>query len=105
VDIEVRYVEGCPNVPVIRQRLALALTAVGRGAVAVGLRAVRTEEEADKLGFTGSPTILIDGYDPFPERRAVAGLSCRLYRTAQGTSGSPSVEQLTTALLARVRRD
>jgi len=101
----VRYVEGCPNLPVIGQRLVHALTAVGRGGVAVGLRAVRTGDEADELGFTGSPTILIDGCDPFPKRHAVAGLSCRLYQTPQGTSGSPSVEQLTTALLARVRRD
>ena len=30
VDVEVRYVEGCPNLTVTRQRLALALAAVGR---------------------------------------------------------------------------
>ena len=29
---------------------------------------------------------------------AVVGLSCRLYRSAQGTTGPPSIEQLTAAL-------
>jgi hypothetical protein len=89
VDIEVRFVEGCPNLPVTRQRLAVALDAVGRGDVNVRLRVVRTPADAEALGFTGSPTILIDGFDPFPDPHAVVGLSCRLYRTAAGVSGSP----------------
>ena len=93
-----RFVEGCPNLPVTRQRLALALDAVGRGDIDIRLRMVRTDAEAGELGFTGSPTILIDGSDPFPDRHAMVGLSCRLYRTAEGPSGSPTIEQLTTAL-------
>lgn len=93
-----RFVEGCPNLPVTRQRLALALDAVGRGDIDIRLRMVRTDAEAGELGFTGSPTILIDGSDPFPDRHAMVGLSCRLYRTAGGPSGSPTIEQLTTAL-------
>jgi hypothetical protein len=101
VDIEVRFVEGCPHLPVIRERLARALESVGRPDVEVRLQAVHTAQEAAKLGFTGSPTILIDGCDPFPQHHAVAALSCRLYPTAQGTAGSPSVEQLTAALLGR----
>jgi hypothetical protein len=98
VDVEVRVVEGCPNLLVTQHRLAAALDAVGRGDVDVRLRVVRTEAEAEALGFTGSPTILIDSCDPFPDRHAVVGLSCRLYRTAEGASGSPSIEQLTAAL-------
>ena len=61
MDIEVRLVEGCPNAAVARQRLDLALHAVGRGDIDIRLRVVRTDAEAAKLGFTGSPTILIDG--------------------------------------------
>ena len=100
-----RFVEGCPNLPVIGQRLALALTSVGRPDVEVRLRAVHTAQEAGELGFTGSPTILIDGCDPFPQHHAVAALSCRLYTTARGTSGSPSVEQLAAALLRRAQAE
>ena len=98
MDVEVRFVEGCPNLPVTRQRLALALDAAGSADIDVQLRLVRTDAEATELGFTGSPTILIDGCDAFPDRHAVVGLSCRLYRTTEGASGSPTVEQLTTAL-------
>jgi hypothetical protein len=98
VDLEVRFVEGCPNLAVARERLELALDAIGRSDVEVRLRVVRTDTEADELGFTGSPTILIDGCDPFSELHAAGGVSCRLYRTAEGVSGSPSVEQLTAAL-------
>jgi hypothetical protein len=105
MDVEVRIVEGCPNLPVIRQRLAVALVAAGRGDVHVRLRVVRTSADAEALRFTGSPTLLIDGVDPFPERHAVVGLSCRLYRTAAGVSGSPSVEQLTAALGGADRAD
>jgi hypothetical protein len=98
VDIEVRFVEGCPHLPVTRQRLALALDAAGRPDIDVQLRVVRTDAEAAELGFTGSPTILIDGRDAFPDRHVVAGLSCRLSRSAESTSGSPTVEQLTAAI-------
>ena len=103
VDVEVRYVEGCTNLTVTRQRLALALVAVGRSGTDVRLRLVRTAEEAQELGFIGSPTVLIDGTDPFARTDAAAGLSCRLYRAGAATSGSPSVEQLTAALTARLR--
>ena len=93
-----RFVEGCPNLPVTRQRLATALDAAGRPDISIRLRVVRTGADAAELGFTGSPTILIDGCDAFPDHHAVVGLSCRLYRTAEGASGSPTVEQLTAAL-------
>jgi hypothetical protein len=98
MDIALRFVEGCPNLAVIRQRLAHALTAVGGYDVAVRLPAVRMTAEAGELGFIGSPTILINGCDPFAERHAVAALSFRLYPAALGVSGSPSFEQLTAAL-------
>jgi hypothetical protein len=104
VDVEVRFVEGCPNLPVTRQRLALALEAAGRPDNEIRLRVVRTDAQAEELGFPGSPTVLIDGRDPFLDRHAVVGLSCRLYRSAEGTSGSPSVEQLTAALAQADRR-
>ena len=96
-----RFVEGCANLAVARQRLDLALDAVGQGDIDVRLGVVRTDAEAAELGFTGSPTILIDGFDPFVHSHAMAGLSCRLYSTAEGVAGSPSVEQLTAALSAR----
>jgi hypothetical protein len=98
VGVEVRFVEGCPSVPVIRQRLRHALDAIGCAEVDIRFRQVRTDAEAHALGFTGSPTILVDGNDLFGQPDAVVGLSCRLYRCAHGTTGSPRIEQLTAAL-------
>ena len=70
----------------------------GRADIGIRLGVVRTDAEAGELRFPGSPTILIDGCDVFLDGHAVVGLSCRLYRSAEGASGSPSVEQLTAAL-------
>jgi len=47
----------------------------------------------------GSPTLLIDGVDPFAEPGQPPSLSCRLYRDDDGrTSGAPSAGQLRHAI-------
>ncbi|MFF3316224.1 organomercurial lyase [Streptomyces sp. NPDC003035] len=95
--ITVLTVPDCPNAPVARERIAAALD--GR-TVDVELVEVREEADAARWGMTGSPTVLLDGVDPF----AVAGgaapsVSCRLYRDADGrTDGAPSVQALRQAL-------
>ena len=67
-----RYLQSCPSVTVTRERLALALDAVGHPDADVRLRLVRTAEEAQELGFLGSPTVLVDG--SFREDRCGCGL-------------------------------
>jgi hypothetical protein len=42
------------------------------------LERVETHEEAVRLGFRGSPTILVDGRDPFADGRGDLGLACRV---------------------------
>ncbi|MDU0314090.1 hypothetical protein RKE38_10375 [Phycicoccus sp. M110.8] len=64
-------------------------------------QAVESTEDADRLGFTGSPTILLDGTDPFPQPGEISALSCRVYTTPDGLAGSPTVEQLADALTRR----
>ncbi|MCA1737223.1 MAG: thioredoxin family protein, partial [Actinobacteria bacterium] len=61
-------------------------------------------EVAVERGFCGSPTVLIDGVDPFSNRKAMVGLACRLYLTQNGPAGSPTIEQLRTAITAAHRR-
>jgi hypothetical protein len=56
--------------------------------------------EGDR-GNRGSPTVLIDGEDPFADPDAPVGLACRVYPTADELAGAPSVAQLTAALRAR----
>ena len=57
-----------------------------------------TPEEAEAVRFRGSPTILVNGQDPFADPDAPVGLSCRVYRTDAGLAGAPTVEQLLTVL-------
>ena len=40
---------------------------------AVTLQAVPTAEEAEAVGFRGSPTVLVDGVDPFADPAAPVG--------------------------------
>ena len=59
---------------------------------------VETEEEAARLGFLGSPTVLIEGVDPFAVGGEPTGLACRVYATEDGLRGAPSRGALRAAL-------
>lgn len=96
MNIDLLHVPDCPNRTEARQNLDAALASAGIDAV-VHERVVTTAEEATAMGMNGSPTILIDGIDPFGAD-ASASLACRLYRDAAGVRGAPSVEALTARL-------
>jgi hypothetical protein len=96
--IELLYFDGCPNWAVADERIAEAAELVSREDLTVHRRKVATEQEAIAVGFTGSPTILIDGQDPFATGDEQVGLACRVYSTPHGLAGSPSVAQLVDAL-------
>ena len=59
---------------------------------------VDTAEEAERTGFHGSPSILVDGVDVFAAPDAEVGLSCRRYPTPDGYQGAPTLEQLRAVL-------
>jgi hypothetical protein len=96
--VSLLYFDGCPNRHVADERLRKALVAVGHGDAEVEHRQVSTPEEAEQLGFRGSPTVLVNGRDPFLDHGSPVSLSCRIYRTPDGLTGSPTVEQLVEAL-------
>lgn len=98
MQVELLYFDGCPNWTVADARLAEAMTATTRSDVTVQRRNVATAEEAERLGFTGSPTIRIDGRDPFTTGAERVGLACRIYTTPEGLDGSPTVEQFVEVL-------
>ncbi len=98
MEITLQHFEECPNWRVAEERLRGVLAETRRADVDVRLHAVATPNEAEAAGFRGSPTILIDGRDPFADPDAPVGLACRVYRTDRGAEGAPSVEQLRTAL-------
>ena len=94
IRVQLLYFDDCPNWRQTDQRLRQALQLVGRDDVRVERIRVSTPEEAEATGFLGSPTVRIDGADPFAEPGAAVGLSCRLYRTSAGLAGAPTIEQL-----------
>jgi hypothetical protein len=61
---------------------------------------VETDEQAQELSFRGSPTVLVNGHDPFADPSAPVGLACRVYPTATGLAGAPSVAELAAVLRA-----
>ena len=96
--VTLQYFDGCPSWQVADQRLQQALAESGHPDGAIDYQKVETPEEAERLSFTGSPTVLIDGRDPFEVPGTAAGLACRVYRTPDGLAGSPTLDQLTEAL-------
>jgi hypothetical protein len=98
VDVVLRYFDGCPNWEVAFARLREALDAEGHSGTRPKLELASGAEEAERLRFRGSPTILIDGVDPFADECLPVGFTCRVFETETGLEGSPSVEQLRTAL-------
>ena len=92
------YDSDCPHWPLARDRLNEAIRISGVGSIAVRLiESSHTHHDAAATAH-GSPTILIDGVDPFPTDRRGSSGHCRLYTTACGFEGAPSVDQLVEAL-------
>ena len=90
--VTLQYFDGCPNWKEVEAHIE-ALRAEG---IELDLerQSIDTQELAEEHGFRGSPTIVIDGVDPFADPDAPVGLACRVYKTDTGYAGSPSLDQL-----------
>ena len=92
-------VPGCPNAAAFEERLAAALA--GYPGTVVRRREITGEREAAEAGMHGSPTLLVDGADPFAVPGQPPSLSCRLYRDESGhAAGVPPVEEQRRVLAA-----
>jgi len=97
MELTLLTIPDCPNAAGFEQRLALALA--GLPDAVVRRREVADEREAAQAGMHGSPTLLINGTDPFAAPGQAPGLACRIYRdTAGRPAGAPAVEALCRAL-------
>lgn len=85
---------GCPNCSLARDRLIEALGRKGESATEVVVEELSEIQAAKREDFVGSPTVLVEGVDPF--RGDVSGkvVACRLY----GSGGAPTIEQLEAVL-------
>jgi hypothetical protein len=95
--IELLIVPNCPHEAAVA---ALIRTAVAdtRVKATVSRTVIATEDEARQRGFTGSPTILLNGSGPFAHSGAPVAFSCRLYPTPDGLRGVPGLRDLRQAL-------
>jgi hypothetical protein len=67
MEITLHYFDGCPNWKVTDQRLKTVLDEHALDAT-VSYQLIDTSDAAAEHGFRGSPTVLIDGVDPFATR-------------------------------------
>ncbi|CRK54574.1 Alkylmercury lyase family protein [Rhodococcus sp. RD6.2] len=96
--LEILQVPECPNVVLLERRIAEAV-AGEQIEVTITHRVFDDQAGATEAGMTGSPTLLLDGQDPFAEPDSVPSVSCRLYRSDDGgIDGAPSVAALRAAL-------
>jgi hypothetical protein len=97
VELIVLTVPGCPNGPVLEERLSEVLA--GLPGVRVVRRVVDDQATAERFGMRGSPTLLVDGVDPFAEPGVPCSVACRIYPDEDGRpDGAPSVGTLRQAL-------
>lgn len=99
MDVELLVVPNCPNEAVAYDLICEALADLGV-VTPVRTTVIQSDEQAQKRGFIGSPTFLINGQDPFDEPGAVAAVACRMYRTDTGLAGAPVRDHLREALRA-----
>lgn len=90
------YFDGCPSWQRTAETLDDLADELGFTWQAV---LVGPEDDLSGLAFGGSPTVLIDGLDPFANADTSHAFACRVYRTPSGLAGSPTREQLLEVLL------
>ncbi|MER7415881.1 hypothetical protein ABT346_03685 [Micromonospora peucetia] len=98
MDVQLLVVADCPNEGPAAVVLRRALDDVGLSAVRFTTRVINDQAEAERIGFTGSPSVFIEGRDPFVEPGQRPALACRLYRDDTGISGVPPLALLRRAL-------
>ena len=92
--ITLQYFEGCPHWELAEERLREVLHGLARDDVSLEYQLIDSPEAAQRAQFHGSPSILVDGRDPFATGTEPVGMTCRVYRTDAGFQGAPTEAQL-----------
>src|SRR3989338_8797851 len=94
------YFAACPNYKRATENLRAALRARGlEQKWSMELHQVKSDQEAEKMHFVGSPSFMIDGHDLFgtpPD--ASYGMRCRIYLLNGRALAVPTVQDFERAL-------
>jgi hypothetical protein len=94
MNFTIQYFDGCPHWKLADRRIQTVLRRLDRSDVRLEHQLIDSPEAAERVRFRGSPSILIDGRDPFANEDQPFGLSCRVYKTEDGPQGAPTEAQL-----------
>ncbi len=101
MNVELLFWEGCPSHPKALADLRGAMIELGLDPNAVVVREIRSDTDAEREQFVGSPTIRLDGVDVMPPKDEPFGLTCRVYHRRDGRiSPTPDPADLRDALAA-----
>ena len=98
----------CPSWERVLGRLRAEMEDQGLDPDSIEEHEIRTQDDAERFSFVGSPTIRVDGVDvQDPGAEEPKGLSCRTYRHRDGRlSPLPDPEDVRDALrTARERKE
>lgn len=96
--VELLAVEDCPHLEQARRDLESILR-TGIIEVPIQLIFVGNADDAELLGFQGSPTVRINGDDVVSEPELPIALACRIYRDVDGRMlGSPPIDAIRSAI-------
>lgn len=101
MEVTLLYFDGCPRWQTADERISALADELG---ITVTRRKITTSDEAEAVGFRGSPTILVDGRDPFVRGDEPIAMSCRIYQTPDGPAGAPTSAQLRAVLMTGTGR-
>jgi hypothetical protein len=96
--IDLLYFDGCPSWKNALKNLRTALDEGGWD-ILINLVEVKSDQEASDTRFQGSPSFQVNGADLWPEYRDQYTMSCRVYPTAEGLKGWPTINMLRQKLL------
>lgn len=82
--VELFWWAECPSWAEALEMLRQAMAGAGLDPDSVAVTEITSEEQARSLGFPGSPTIRVDGADVQDPGENPIGLSCRVYKRADG---------------------
>lgn len=96
--LTLQYFEGCPHWKLADERLQKVLGRLPASDVTLEYELIDSPETAERVGFHASPTILVDGRDPFATGSEPVGMTCRVFQTEEGVQGAPTEAQLRKVL-------